>query len=324
MGDTYIDLWHQRDSGIWAGRPGCEAERLAGGPNILGRRAIGSAWNLPSMVSREHAVVVDTDDSLWVRDNASLNGTRLYVPREGIINQKRFEQESNHGLDVGVAEKTRQGRGVSEDRSIVKPGHGLFGVFDGVGGEWGGAAAADMAFAQLNASIQRAPADAFRQTASYLAEEWLKQTLDSISQNISEHAGVGFTTATVARVVESQGKQVVAWASIGDSRLYHIHGGRAEQVTVDEGEGRFLARCLGNVRPQDRDVQQTGCIVLRPGEKVVLVTDGITGDYGSDLMTEGELYDIVRSDLSAQHVAGELVKRSRKNDDGTAVVVSTR
>ena len=324
MGGTFVDLWRQRDSGLWAGRPGYEAERLAVGPNILGRRAIGSAWDLPSAVSREHAVVVDSGKSVWVRDNASLNGTRLYVPGAGIINQKRPEREANHGIDAGVAEKTRRGREVSEDRSIVKLNHGLFGVFDGVGGEWGGAAAADMAFARLNARIQRAPTDAFRQTAPHLAEEWLRETLDSISQNISEHAGVGFTTATVARVVDSHEGQVVVWASIGDSRLYHVRDGRAKQVTVDEGEGRFLARCLGNERPWDRNIQQTGRIVLKPGEKIVLVTDGITGDYGDDLMRETELYGIVHGNSSAQHAAKELVNQSRKNDDGTAVVICAR
>lgn len=324
IGDVAVDVQLTQAGDVQVAYPGYEAVTLASrDPHILGRRAmIGATWNLPQYVSREHvAFSVLNNGVVWVRDNNSLNGTQLYVP-EGSASSTPPSPEREQGLmvEVGAAEKRVRG----EDRYVCKENYGLFGVFDGVGGSLGGADAAETAAAQLSAAAQRSPHSQFTRVSPHVAEEWLIKTLDKISNNISRHSDSGYTTATVARLVESNGEQFIVWASIGDSRLYLVRSGRAIPMTSDEGVGRYLYRAMGLDEQNNRTINQSGRVQFRPSDRIVIVTDGITGDVGEQLMSAEEVARIVSSEATAQGAAQQLVHLSRKHDDGTALVVEAR
>jgi protein phosphatase len=129
---------------------------------------------------------------------------------------------------------------------------------------------------------------------------------------------LGATTATVAWIGDGQ----MNYVSIGDSRLYLARDGNVRQLTQDQGEGNLLDNVLGELPPPDYQslAQQNGTLALEPGDKLILVTDGITGDFPPDLLSVGEIEAAVAED-EPQAAADNLIQAARKHDDRTAVVV---
>ena len=66
--------------------------------------------------------------------------------------------------------------------------------------------------------------------------------------------------------------------------------------------------------------KQYGEVELHQGDRVVLCSDGITGDYGSDLMSDRELGFIMSRSTDALEASKNLIASARKNDDRTAIV----
>ncbi|MGC2192760.1 MAG: protein phosphatase 2C domain-containing protein [Candidatus Dormiibacterota bacterium] len=188
--------------------------------------------------------------------------------------------------------------------------HGLFGVFDGVG-----------AFPRSGEAAQLA--------AEVLAEAWRAQELPPAAallrgceraELLIRQRCLGATTATLAWIVE----RLLFYVSVGDSRLYHQPAGASSpvQVTVDEGEGNLLFNVLGEGpdRHGSSVAPQRGTVPLSSGDKVILVTDGITGDFAPDLLTEEELA-LAIAGADPQRAAEQLVEIARKRDDRTAMVI---
>jgi serine/threonine protein phosphatase PrpC len=65
---------------------------------------------------------------------------------------------------------------------------------------------------------------------------------------------------------------------------------------------------------------QRGTIPISSGDKVLLVTDGITGDFAPDLLTAKELTTAIEGD-DPQRSADRLVEIARKRDDRTALLI---
>ena len=97
------------------------------------------------------------------------------------------------------------------------------------------------------------------------------------------------------------------------------------QVTVDEGEGNILDNTLGlgSSRGRDPVAPQHGKLRLEPPAKLLLVTDGVTGDFAPDLLTDVEL-GLAVSGRDPQRAAERLVdiarKRRRRTRSGRYVV----
>ena len=134
-----------------------------------------------------------------------------------------------------------------------------------------------------------------------------------------EIAGRGVSTAVIGRILEKDGRKVLLWASVGDSRIYLVRNGvkDAFQVTKDEGEGNRLWYGLGhNFR-----VRQFGELPLMDGDRVVFCSDGVTGDYELDFIPNDEFASIVGGAETADLAAWSLINRATKRDDRTAIVV---
>jgi len=197
-----------------------------------------------------------------------------------------------------------------QDRSLVELELGLFGVFDGVGAFARSGEAAQVA-AEVIGTVCR--------VGDRPPGEALVAGCEQAETLIRERA-LGATTAAVVWVAGP----VLWYVSVGDSRLYHQPAQAASltQVTTDEGEGNILFNALGE-GPDRFDspvVAQHGAISLGAGDKLVLVTDGVTGDFRPDLLTAGELTSAIQTD-DPQSAAERLLEIARKRDDRSALVI---
>jgi serine/threonine protein phosphatase PrpC len=197
-----------------------------------------------------------------------------------------------------------------QDRSLVDLEMGLFGVFDGVGQYSRSGEAAQLA-AETIAQFCR--------TGGLRSLESLVAGCERADELIGQR-NLGATTATLAWIVGGD----VLYVSVGDSRLYRQQADDPVpvQVTVDEGEGNILfnALGLGLTRAGGSTAPQHGTLRFEPKDKLLLVTDGITGDFVPDLLSEVELASAVSGD-SPQRAADRLVGIARKRDDRTALVI---
>jgi serine/threonine protein phosphatase PrpC len=66
--------------------------------------------------------------------------------------------------------------------------------------------------------------------------------------------------------------------------------------------------------------EQLGALALSPGDKLVLVTDGITGDFPPDILDPTEISSALAS-ADPQAAAEALIRIARKHDDRTALVI---
>ncbi|MBR3134949.1 SpoIIE family protein phosphatase [Candidatus Saccharibacteria bacterium] len=225
---------------------------------------------------------------------------------------------------VGVAEVSKaqvmQGKfqrleddGTSQDASLLMPEKGIFGVFDGVGGSVGGR------LASATAANKVAELGRKHQVRNALD---LGTMLDMASFEINNTEGAGSSTGTLVKITEVDGKKMMMWTSVGDSRVYVVdNNGRASQISKDEGYENVITNALGGGGANGKRAMQAGTVLLNNGDRVVLCTDGITGDKGTDLMSERELGSIVGRAKTAELAAADLLKTARKRDDRTAIVV---
>lgn len=227
---------------------------------------------------------------------------------------KNFEKDSLK-LDFGVAEMEKNAtKGIesgrlTEDAHFERPEEGIFAVFDGAGGMGGGRLASQTCVNELSGIMDREKLENSQDLAG---------VLDRISDKVIETDGAGMATGLICRVKEENGEKVVYFATVGDSRLYVVRGGIGYQMTKDEGYGNVITNALGS---KDCKTRQAGKVSLMAGDKLVLCSDGITGDFEPDLMSGEELGGIVVGAGSEQEAAENLVKSARKKDDRTAIVV---
>ena len=210
-------------------------------------------------------------------------------------------------LVVSAFEKVECGNDRYFTRILDNGKCAVVGVFDGVGGDIDGGEAAETARSMFERAYHE-----IRNAGDIV------QCLYKIQVELELYYE-GATTATVAVVVsDDDGGATVHWASIGDSRVFVVEDGKYIALSVDECEDvkkNVITNWLGRDEKglRKREVQH-GSLIVRACARVVLVTDGVTGDFGSDVLSKREL---VRASKNAE----ALIAASRKHDDGTAVVV---
>ncbi len=209
-------------------------------------------------------------------------------------------------VGASIAVGTSELRIHGQDRVLVDPELGLFAVFDGVGGVAGSERAAECAARELPQLCRRLPGDPL---------ERLARALTALSSKIAARQ-LGATTATALWLVGRVGW----WISVGDSRLYLLRDQELVQLSRDQGEGNLLDSALGFPEPDGSLTRQRGRLDLHSGDRMALVTDGVTGDFPPDILGPQELAAAL-SGSSAQLAAELLVGAGRKRDDRTAVVL---
>ena len=210
--------------------------------------------------------------------------------------------------EVGVAEYARKG----EDAILSNQEKGLFAVFDGVGGHGNGRHASDAAARIVAEELTRAVVD---------VDSCKTLLRGALARANAEIAGPNrnMTTATILQLIETDNAEVHAvWASVGDTRLYIYRDEEVTSLTIDEGEGNMIHNAVGS--GSNFYVRQVSSLRVKPGDIFMVCSDGITGDFEHQFLSEKEL-ESAFSKKSAQESADEFVRLSKKNDDKSVIVV---
>jgi len=184
------------------------------------------------------------------------------------------------------------GREKNEDRMgyCYTRESGLFALADGMGGHPEGEVASQLALQTLAARFQREATPSLKEPARYLHES-IVAGHHQLLRYATEKALIDTPRTTVVACVLQGGSAY--WAHCGDSRLYLVRGGKLVARTRDHsytelqqtlsavvpiGEQlnrNVLFTCLGS--PGKPIVDAAGPLVLQPGDRVLLCSDGLWG-----------------------------------------------
>jgi PPM family protein phosphatase len=149
------------------------------------------------------------------------------------------------GLEWGAG--THQGcvRDVNQDATLAGPW--LFAVADGMGGHAAGEVASSLTVAALAEATHH---DVVSRGQVLAAIELAnRRILDTIRER-PETRGMGTTLAVVAICLESDGREHVLVANIGDARVYRHRNGELQQLSTDHSVVQELV-ASGQLSPED-------------------------------------------------------------------------
>jgi protein phosphatase len=193
------------------------------------------------------------------------------------------------GLSIRHASATHLGwvRETQEDRVLTRGGR-LFMVSDGMGGHAAGEVAAQLCVDELAGlfDVMRTEPEAALEdlanavqsaNAAVYAENVRRKAADEAAN--SERRTMG-STCTAALVLPSS---QLAFAHVGDSRLYRLRAGALSQLTVDHNlssyergvlvvHGHILYRAIGTHESLEVD---SDIVDLEPGDVLLLCSDGL-------------------------------------------------
>lgn len=198
---------------------------------------------------------------------------------------------------------------LNEDAAYVDAENGVFGVFDGAGGEAGGALASNLALRSMRQAVAERPPESTDDLARMM------YTANSV---ICNNPQAGYSTGVIGRILGHGRQKKMIYASVGDSRIYLVRHDKATQLTRDEGQGNVIDNSFGD---RGMRLKQLYEVALQKGDRVVLCSDGITGDFAKDFIPDDEIGYLVGRAENAEVAANNLVRRATKIDDRTAVVV---
>ncbi|MBI5924531.1 MAG: serine/threonine-protein phosphatase [Aquabacterium sp.] len=116
---------------------------------------------------------------------------------------------------------------------------------DGAGGHSNGAMASDIVVRTATVLLQRATV--FNPAVLEAAIEDANEVLNTGQQGLPSHQRMHATV--VALWIDAEVGQAL-WAHVGDSRLYRIRQGRAEQLTVDDSVVQHMVNA-GYIKPEE-------------------------------------------------------------------------
>jgi protein phosphatase len=219
-------------------------------------------------------------------------------------------------------------RPVNQDRFLAIPEHGVFAVFDGVGGQRAGEVASQTAAETIE--------EALRHTSDLASAELIRRAIDFANRDIFELAESDpsyRTMATTVALIHVDGNKVTI-AHVGDSRVYRLEAGRFFRETVDHtdlNDDLRAGRAAGRVASEDRNVinralgvepaveAEIKSITVSDGARFLLCSDGIYRHIPDE-----EIARVLAENEEPQRAADELkriVHQRGADDNLTAVVV---
>src|SRR5262249_27116852 len=143
-----------------------------------------------------------------------------------------------------VCSRTHPGtvRTINEDSSLLEPDLGVVAVADGMGGHNAGEVASQLALDTIRSFLKKSASGdditwpfGFTPTRSFAANRLMtairiaNRRVFRASEERTEYTGMG--TTVVAAVVEGAR---LAYAGVGDSRIYSFHGPELRQIPKNE------------------------------------------------------------------------------------------
>ena len=233
-------------------------------------------------------------------------------------------------LRSGSASDVGRVRTTNQDLPLEAPN--LFAVADGMGGHAAGEVAARIAVDTLRSSFAgHTSIDGLRQAVTDANAAVWRQ-----SQLRSELRGMGTTLIAAALVPDSDGRDVIALANVGDSRAYVYSEAQIAQITADhslaeekvrhgeltEAEAavhphrHILTRALGVASGVEVDLWE---LHLQAGDRLLLCSDGLTNE-----VDPSEIAGVLAAEADPAEAAQRLVAMANEHggsDNITAVVV---
>ncbi|MFT3858215.1 MAG: protein phosphatase 2C domain-containing protein [Aquabacterium sp.] len=223
-----------------------------------------------------------------------------------------------------------------DDLRLGTSGPRLFAIVsDGAGGHSNGAMASDIVVRTTQLGLQRATV--FNAAVIEAAIEEANEVLNAGQQGAKSHQRMHATVVTLWLDMEAS---EALWAHVGDSRLYRVRQGCAEQLTVDDSVVQHMVDA-GFIKPEDAKHHPKKNQLLAamgseetPHVHVPRQPEGLRDGDAFLLCTDGwwdqlELDDIERTMLDADHpshwldqMAAIVASRQVVNQDNyTAVAV---
>ncbi len=204
-----------------------------------------------------------------------------------------------------------------QDKILFNDTLGLYGVFDGVGGSEGDSA--------LAAEVARDTIETFLASAKPETGEDLWRCLRDaflIARGMVVDKGKGGeTAASVAWLRELEDGHHLAVGHAGDARIYLKRQGTVTKLTEDQGSGHKIYNYFSNSPPGFfYFYDKFELHAVRPGDRVMLCTDGITGNTENDSLSAEEIAYSLSED-KPDSAAKKLLKISRKVSDDASVIV---
>lgn len=238
----------------------------------------------------------------------------------------------------GVATDTGGRRSVNQDAALAQPP--VFVVADGMGGHARGEMASQTViamFRDLAASLDGSPVTpAEIEKVLRAAGAAIRDTMAAGTGPLDGPDTVAGTTVAGAVRTEWDGSPCWLVLNVGDSRVYRFAGGELEQVSVDHSlvqemvdagtldpaarrthpRRNVITRAVGTGTRADADFW---LLRVRPGERLLLCTDGLVGE-----LEDAEIAEVLAAVPDPAEAARALVARAVMgvaNDNVTALVV---
>ena len=187
---------------------------------------------------------------------------------------------------------------------------------DGMGGHRAGNIASEMAVTDLGVAWVDTQIDSVNEVREWFAHylEIENQKIHQLGQD-EDYKGMGTTLEAMA-IIDTQ----AIYAHIGDSRIGLIRGEEYHQLTSDHSLVNALLKAgqltpeEAETHPQKNIITQSigqkdeiqpdfGMVSLELGDYLLLNSDGLT-----NMISAGEIYDIVTSDISLADKAATLIR----------------
>jgi len=239
-------------------------------------------------------------------------------------------------MQFSVYQVSRKGgREKNEDRMgyCYTRDAGLFALADGMGGHPEGEVASQLALQTLSAMFQREAKPRLADPLRFLQEAIIAGH-HQLLRYATERALMDTPRTTVVACL-IQGKHAY-WAHCGDSRLYLVRGDKLVARTRDHSYSELqetlshvvpmgdrvnrnvLFTCLGS--PGKPVVDTAGPLVVHPGDRVMLCSDGLWGALPDSVITEA-LTTRQISDAVPELVERALREAGEKSDNVTVLAV---
>ncbi|MFI0487541.1 PP2C family protein-serine/threonine phosphatase [Actinomadura sp. 9N215] len=211
-------------------------------------------------------------------------------------------------LTINAAARSHIGLVRQRNEDSVYAGHSLFAVADGLGGHVAGDIASATAIEALR-SCDRPLAQADLPAALGKAIRTANEALRKKIESDPELAGMG---TTLVALLCSGGTAVLA--NVGDSRAYLLRDTTYRQITEDHTFGNLVAEAATTPSMSERitrfldgraDGRSPDLTVrnLRPGDRFLLCSDGLSGVVAHDLVRETLLTSSAPTDTADHLVA---------------------
>jgi len=243
-----------------------------------------------------------------------------------------------------VASRTHPGtvRATNEDSSLWEPNLAVVAVADGMGGHNAGEVASQLALDACRSFLEHSATDhdltwpfGFTPALSIAANRLMTAIkiangrVYRASEEHSEYTGMG--TTVVAAIFNGS---TVAYASVGDSRIYTFDGGALQQITKDDSWVEMLMKESGlGARAFERHPMRhvlTSVVGARPnldvtveerelvdGQTIMLCTDGLHG-----ALRDSDVETILQSERDLDRAAARLVDMAVRRDGRDNVTVA--